>query len=214
MTSSVPHSEFRVPSLLLLGPTGAGKTPLGEYLEQHGFRGQRCAHLDFGATLRAIAGGRPCPGLTGSALAVIRDSLETRALLENENFHIARTIVEAFISEKELGSDDLLVLNGLPRHVDQAGDVDAFLKINAIIHLSCTPEVVRRRIQCNSGGDRTGRKDDDLESVKRKLTIFQTRTAPILDHYRVKGVRIWTVEVKEQTGPEEIERELRERVWA
>jgi adenylate kinase family enzyme len=135
---------------------------------------------------------------------VIRESLQTGALLENENFHIARTIVEAFIAQKELGKDGLIVLNGLPRHVDQANDVDAFMEIRAVIHLSCTAEVVRRRIQGNAGGDRRGRSDDEVEFVKRKLAIFQTRTAPILDHYRAKGVRICAVEVKEETGPEEI----------
>ena len=52
--------------------------------------------------------------------------------------------------------------------------------------------------------DRTGRKDDDLEFVKRKLAIFQERTSPILDHYRGKGVRICMVQVKEETGPADI----------
>ncbi|HPP52686.1 MAG TPA: nucleoside monophosphate kinase, partial [Thermoguttaceae bacterium] len=46
--------------LLLLGPTGSGKTPLGELLAQQGVWGRRCVHFDFGAQLRRIASGSTC----------------------------------------------------------------------------------------------------------------------------------------------------------
>ncbi len=42
-------------SILLLGPTGAGKSPLGNQMEQNGIRGKRCFHFDFGHELRSIA---------------------------------------------------------------------------------------------------------------------------------------------------------------
>lgn len=194
-------NERRHPAILLLGPTGSGKTPLGDLLEASGFRGYRCAHLDFGANLRAIAGGAFCPGLSDSDIAVVRDSLETGALLENKNFHIARKIVDSFVAANELGRDDLVVLNGLPRHIDQADDVASILDVRLVVCLSCSKEVVLERIRLNAGGDRTGRNDDSIESVERKLQIFHDRTAPILDHYRKKGVRVCSVEVSEETEP-------------
>ena len=43
------------PALLLLGPTGSGKTPLGDEIERRGLYGRRCLHFDFGASLRAAA---------------------------------------------------------------------------------------------------------------------------------------------------------------
>ncbi len=43
-------------AILLLGPTGSGKTPLGQALEKKGLAGRRCVHFDFGANLREIAG--------------------------------------------------------------------------------------------------------------------------------------------------------------
>lgn len=45
--------------LVLLGPTGSGKTPLGQILAQRGIWGRNCVHLDFGALLRHIAGQAP-----------------------------------------------------------------------------------------------------------------------------------------------------------
>jgi adenylate kinase family enzyme len=41
-------------AILLLGPTGSGKTPLGQVLERRGLWGHRCSHFDFGDNLREI----------------------------------------------------------------------------------------------------------------------------------------------------------------
>ena len=42
----------RPSAILLLGPTGSGKTPLGELMERRGFGGRRCRHFDLGDRLR------------------------------------------------------------------------------------------------------------------------------------------------------------------
>ena len=44
-------------AVVLLGPTGSGKTPLGEWLEAKGLGGRRCHHFDFGTRLRRVATG-------------------------------------------------------------------------------------------------------------------------------------------------------------
>ena len=77
-----------------------------------------------------------------------------------------------------------MVLNGLPRHVGQAEGLESLVDVRVVVHLSCTAEDVVRRIASNVGGDRTGRVDDDLAAVRRKLAVFAERTAPLLDHYR------------------------------
>ena len=41
-------------AILLLGPTGSGKTPLGQVLEERGLWGHTSRHFDFGASLREI----------------------------------------------------------------------------------------------------------------------------------------------------------------
>ncbi|MCX7427258.1 MAG: hypothetical protein NTW96_16720 [Planctomycetia bacterium] len=47
-------TDTRNDAMLLLGPTGSGKTPLGDLLERRGLGGRRCVHFDFGAHLRRI----------------------------------------------------------------------------------------------------------------------------------------------------------------
>jgi adenylate kinase family enzyme len=190
-------------AILLVGPTGAGKTPLGEFLEAQGLFGRRCVHFDFGAQLRRAAeeGGR---GLSPDDVATVRKVLREGALLENDTFHIARRILNDFLREREVGHEDLVILNGLPRHAGQARDVAADLKVTLVVALTCTAAVVHERIARNSGGDRTERTDDSVEAIERKLEIYAARTQPLLDHYRAKGVQPRLVPVGIRTTPADL----------
>jgi hypothetical protein len=47
------------PAILLVGPTGSGKTPLGALCEKKGLWQSRVFHFDFGAILRRIAAAGP-----------------------------------------------------------------------------------------------------------------------------------------------------------
>ena len=201
-------------ALLLLGPTGSGKTPLGECLEQRGLWGRRCHHFDFGANLRAVADRASPPSwLTAEDMALVRRVLATGALLENETFHVAERILTAFLRERQAKGADLLVLNGLPRHAGQARDVDRLARVCLVVHLDCSPQTVHERIHTNAGGDRGERSDDSVAEVVRKLGLFRERTMPLLDHYEGKGVRIVKVIVETATSPDEIRHRLeRERV--
>ena len=80
-------------TLLLVGPTGSGKTPLGDLLQEKGLWDKRCVHFDFGANLRKIAE-TPAGSsfFTNGKIDIITHSLSTGVLLENENFHIAEKI--------------------------------------------------------------------------------------------------------------------------
>ena len=196
-------------AVLLLGPTGCGKTPLGQHLEAHGFRGHRCAHFDFGAELRRAAAAQPAASdLAETQHATILHALRTGALLEDRDFPIAATLLCRFVAERQLGPDDRLILNGLPRHIGQAAALDKLLCIETVLSLEATPEVIHRRISSNSGGDRVGRTDDALPAVTARLNTFRQRTIPLLDHYRARGANILAVPVDEQTTPEAILRRL------
>ncbi len=176
---------------MLLGPTGSGKTPLGDLLAQKGLAGRRCFHFDFGSQLRRIVSApKPPQYLERSDVDFLNEVLNSGALLENEHFYIAAGILESFIKEKQMTDEDFLILNGLPRHIDQANDVDAIAQIKAVINLSCTPQIVFERISKDTGGDRAQRTDDDEDFVSRKLDIFNKRVAPLLDHYRELSVRV------------------------
>jgi adenylate kinase family enzyme len=191
-------------AILLLGATGSGKTPLGQLLERKGLWGRRCFHFDFGENLRDVARNRlqNHGGLTSVELATVVESLETGRLLTDREFSIAAKILKVFSVRKCAGRGDLLVLNGLPRHAGQAKRIDRLLDIIWVVHLVCGERTVLRRIRLNAGGDRKGRNDDTPAQVREKIAIFKKQTAPLLDHYRRKGVRILPVNVGLSTTSE------------
>jgi len=192
-------------AILLLGPTGAGKTPLGEMLASRGLDGARCAHFDFGERLRRIVAGQlEVDDLAAADRAFIIEVLERGALLENEHFHIAEKILRAFLAAKNARPGHWIVLNGLPRHAGQADDVDRVVEIRAVVELACAPETVHARLAADTGGDRSGRVDDDPAGVRRKLELYARRTEVLLDHYRQLGANIITVSVGPDTTSQDM----------
>ena len=197
------------PAIVLMGPTGSGKTPLGDILERRGLRGARCVHFDFGAELRAAAdadGGAGC--LSTKEHDVIVAALQAGALLEDDEFHIAKKILMAFMVAEDVGRDTVVVLNGLPRHTGQARDLEALVRVEVVVTLECTPEVALERIRTNAGRDRTQRRDDTLQAVLARLESFQERTLPLLEHYCRCGVRMILLDVGPRTTEVELFREL------
>jgi adenylate kinase family enzyme len=191
-------------AILLIGPTGSGKSPLGECLQTEGLHGRRCHHFDFGAELRAAAGGAPCPGLSDADRTFIRRCLNEGALLEHDTFHIAEALFRGFTDRRGVASDDLVVMNGLPRHADQADDVERLVRVSLVVVLDCDAATVAARIALDTGGDRRGRTDDQPEAVRRKMALFAERTRPLIEHYRRQGARITTVPVGVATRPCEV----------
>jgi len=202
----------RPPALLLIGSTGSGKTPLGNLLEARGLADRPCVHFDFGHRLRETAVRGASAGALGDGdVAFLRRVLREGLLLENENFYIAEAILRAFLAGKRVSDDAIVVLNGLPRHVDQARDVDAIVRVDALVYLSCTPEVTLERIHSNVAGDRAQRTDDDVESVRERIERFTCRTLPLLEHYAERGARVETVTLTAASTAEDLWRELGNR---
>lgn len=201
------------PAVLLLGPTGSGKTPLGDCLAERGLAGAACRHFDFGAWLRRVdSAGWPSRRLTDEDRATVAASLRGGTLLENEHFHIARDLFRDFLDLTGAGQDTRIVMNGLPRHVGQARDAASLVDIRRVINLRCTADVVSARIQRNTGGDRAERPDDSRAEVDRKLRLFEQRTAPLLDHYAAGGVETVQIDVTATMTPAGMWQLLQEKV--
>lgn len=182
-------------AILILGPTGSGKTPLGEYLQRHSLWGRACHHFDFGDNLRSVAARKGANGFSDDQLLYIRKVLQEGALLEKETFHIAVKILETFVCKTNVEPNDLLVLNGLPRHAQQAEDLEGRIRVIAVVQLECDATTVLERLRRNTGRDRADRVDDDETLVARKLHIYHERTQPLMEHYRARQIPILKIAV-------------------
>ncbi len=192
-------------ALLLIGPTGSGKTPLGELLEADGLDGQRCVHFDFGANLRrVVATNQPNEIITRADVDYLRDVLQRGALLEDRDWPLAERILRSFLAQRHASVDTRVVLNGLPRHQGQARDLAHLLDIRTVVHLRCSPETVLARIAQDTGGDRQHRADDDTDAVRCKLRIFAEQTEPLIDYYRQRSAQVICIDVTATMTPRQM----------
>lgn len=189
------------PALLLIGPTGSGKSPLGDALE----RATGWAHFDFGARLRAIAAGEDDHGLDADAVAFVQSLLEEHALFPDDRFPIVAQILQHFLDQHADAPG--VVLNGLPRHTGQATAIAPLLTVTRVVLLDCPPAVVAERILRRKQGltsDHADRDDDTPEAIKKKVALFHDRTTALVAHYRNRGVEIVTCPVAADTCEEEL----------
>ena len=201
------------PSLLLVGPTGSGKTPLGDELERRGFLGRRCVHFDFGSKLRTlVAAPEKANVLTASEFESVRTSLATGALFEDKDMPMIIKIVERFAEARALTPDSLLVLNGLPRHRKQAEGLAGIVAVERVVRLEATAAEIRERIRLDPGGDRVARADDGLAAVEHRLAVFRERTAPLVSYYRERGALFVEIPMTPSLTAAEAYRALVERV--
>ncbi|MGZ5496667.1 MAG: nucleoside monophosphate kinase, partial [Candidatus Aminicenantales bacterium] len=181
---------------LLVGPTGSGKTPLGDEIERRGLLGRTCFHFDFGANLRAAAADLAGEwGLTARELEAVRASLASGALFEDRDMPMIVKILNRFAETRRLTPNALLVLNGLPRHRKQAEALAPIVAVERVVSLDAEAVVIRARIRMDTGQDRAGRGDDTIEAVSRRLAVFKERTLPLLDFYRQSGLPVAAIAV-------------------
>jgi adenylate kinase len=78
---------------------------------------------------------------------------------------------------------DTLVLDGIPRNVNQARMLDKFLKVAAVFYLcSANAEILVKRLQRRALKD--NRLDDaNLEVIRERLKVYDQETKPVLNFY-------------------------------
>jgi adenylate kinase len=153
--------------IILLGPTGAGKSTQGEYLAN---RHDGWLHLSSGDLLRADP--KIAASLTSGRLATSDevDRVVDQALAAHHNFK-------------------MIVLDGFPRTMEQVPWLMAAckrygLELRAVMHLDITQEeAVKRLIE-------RGRPDDNAQSIAAKWQWYHAQTLPLLAHYQEQGLAI------------------------
>lgn len=162
--------------LLIIGPQGSGKGTQGVRIAEtlgipavstgDVFRENVRGGTELGQKVKAIidAGDLVPDELTG---AIVRDRL----------------------AQNDAAGGFLL--DGYPRNLGQVSDLDAFLDehgtpLTAVIELVVPREESIQRLSLRAAEQ--GRADDNAESIEKRLAIYESETAPILDVYRERGV--------------------------
>jgi adenylate kinase len=163
----------RYQTILLFGAPGAGKGTQGKILGQiPGFFHLSCGEVFRTLDVHSPLGRKFYEYSSRGELVPDDDTIQ----MWRENMH-AQTVLSHFKPH-----NDLLVLDGIPRNVNQARLLDKYLRVVRIVHLMCEnrEEMIKR---LRRRALKENRADDAREDVIiRRWEIYEAETAPVLAH--------------------------------
>ena len=190
-------------NLLLIGTPGAGKGTVSNHLiENYGMN-----HVSTGNILREAVANKTELGLK------VKEFMDSGTLVPDS---IILEIIKETLGK--LDSSKGFIFDGFPRTVNQAKEFEKMLneinsKIDCVVALDVTDDVVIKRItgrrtctKCNEiyniyykvphtenkcdvcGGDLYTRNDDNLDSLKKRLSEYHINAEPLLSFYESKGI--------------------------
>ncbi len=205
-------------NIVLLGAPGAGKgTQSAKLVEAYGFN-----HLSTGDLLRAAV-------KEGTELGKKAKSfMDAGELVPDE-------VVIGLVEEKlQADPEGSFLLDGFPRTSAQAVALDGVLtklgtKLDHAIALEVDNEVVVKRMsdrrvcrecgfpgtsatgpECpNCKGEMYQREDDNEETVRNRLDVYDKSTSPLIDYYRGSGV---LVELDGNQTPDEVFSQIKKAI--
>lgn len=162
--------------LLLIGPPGAGKGTQAALLSEH-----------FGI-----------PAISTGDIFRYNVKNQTPLGVEAKGFmdrgeYVPDSLTNALVRDR-LSHDDALggfLLDGYPRTIDQVHELDSILtdagkRLDVVVQLTAdTDELVRRLAH---RAEVEGRADDTPEVIRRRLEVYESQTAPLIDVYAARGL--------------------------
>lgn len=177
-------------NLIIFGPPGAGKGTQAGILEaKHGLK-----QLSTGDMLRGEIASESDLGIR------VKDILARGELVSDD---IMIDMISRRIDQPDCEKG--FILDGFPRTVAQAEALDKMLsekgtKIDHVLLLVVDEDALIERIKTRiaQSGENT-RDDDNEETLKKRLAIYNEQTKPILPYYREKDL------IREIDGMQSIE---------
>ena len=171
-------------NLILFGPPGSGKgTQSARIAEKYNL-----VHASTGDIFRAeIRNGSPL-------------GQKVQGIMEKGELIPDDLLVDVLKSalKRAVGNIDGIVLDGFPRTLRQAHDLDKLLKesdesVSLVLALDVDEEEVVKRLLKRAQLE--GRKDDTEEVIRNRMKVYHSQTQPLMDYYAsqekfisVKGV--------------------------
>ncbi|MBP6310059.1 MAG: adenylate kinase [Arenimonas sp.] len=161
--------------LVLLGAPGSGKgtqaTRLTEYLN--------VPHISTGELLRAAVKAETPLGLQAKSV------MEAGGLVSDD-------VVLGMLEDRLLKPDTSngFILDGYPRNLAQANALAVLLSklkqpVDIAVQLDVDTEILVSRLAGRAQAE--GRADDSPDAVRKRLGVYQSQTAPVVDFYRNQG---------------------------
>ena len=168
-------------NIILCGAPGCGKGTQSEFIvEKYGL-----THLSTGDLMRHEVA-------SGSELGQLIESYTSQGQLVPDDVTIQ--LLEKHIDSLPADTKGL-IFDGFPRTLNQAVQLERLMKKRgdktAILIDINVPEdeIIRRLLE---RGKTSGRTDDNLETIKKRLVVYHEQTRPVDDYYELmdKYVRI------------------------
>lgn len=162
--------------IVLLGAPGAGKgTQAASLVARLGI-----PHISTGDMLRAAVAARTPIGIEAKAV------MDAGRLVGDE-------IVIA-LAEERLAQPDAkqgFILDGFPRTLAQAAALESVLarlgtRLDCCLALTVDNEAVVARLLKRAGIE--GRVDDNEQTIRERMRVYDRQTAPLLEYYRKRGL--------------------------
>ena len=164
--------KFR--SVLLFGPPGAGKGTQGKILGSvPGF-----FHLSVGDVFRSIDIGSP------DGQEICKYTSVGQLCPNDLTIRIWRKALDGYVALSTFKPrEDLLILDGIPRNLEQTELIREHIEVVKIVSLDCADEEeMVKRIQRRA--IRENRADDASEEIIRsRFDVYREQTRPVLEQY-------------------------------
>jgi adenylate kinase len=165
-----------VTRLLLIGPPGAGKGTQAALLSEH----LGIPAISTGDIFRYNVKNQTPLGV------------EAKGFMDRGEY-VPDSLTNALVRDR-LSHDDALggfLLDGYPRTIDQVNELDGILsdagkRLDVVVQLTADNDELVRRLAHRAQVE--GRADDTPEVIRRRLEVYDSQTAPLIDVYAARGL--------------------------